>query len=142
MLDVCVRLDMDVLYDSSIRFNERIYMKSGLNLTHVKLGRTLREIISRPLIFVREYLSKDTFDALNNLHQVRTLPTLVNEYVRLFQLIHIGKLNVSTQLKLFPTIDMINALNSDFGVQLTDNEIQCKRQEINVDVVRHVVCSD
>ncbi len=64
-------LDVEILYDSSIHFNERLYIKLGVDLTHIKLCRTLRDIVSQPLIFVRETLAKETFEALEKLHQVR-----------------------------------------------------------------------
>ena len=62
--------DIEILYDSSILFSERLYAKLGLDITHVKLSKNLRDIISQPLIFVRENLAKDTFDALDKLNQV------------------------------------------------------------------------
>ena len=74
--DLVSVLDVEILYDSSVHFNERLYVKLGLDLTHVKLSRTLRDIISQPLIFVRETLPRDTFDALDKLHQVRHSPPL------------------------------------------------------------------
>ncbi len=61
---------MEILYDSSIHFNERVYIKLGVDLTHIKLCRTLRDIVSQPLIFVRDVLPKETFEALDKLHQV------------------------------------------------------------------------
>ena len=66
----CFLSDVEILYDSSIRFNERLYIRLGVDLTHIKLRRTLRDIISQPLVFVRDALSKETFDALDKLHQV------------------------------------------------------------------------
>ena len=62
---------MEILYDSSIHFNDRLYIKLGVDITHIKLCRTLRDIISQPLIFVRDVLPKETFEALDKLHQVR-----------------------------------------------------------------------
>jgi hypothetical protein len=64
-------LDVEILYDSSIHFNDRLYIKLGVDITHIKLCRTLRDIISQPLIFVRDVLPKETFEALDKLHQVR-----------------------------------------------------------------------
>jgi len=64
------RLDIEILYDSSIRFHERLYIKLDVDLRHIKLGRTLRDIVSQPLIFVRDILAKETFEALDKLHQV------------------------------------------------------------------------
>jgi hypothetical protein len=63
-------IDVEILYDSSIHFNERLYIKLGVDLIHIKLCRTLRDIVSQPLIFIREILAKETFDALDKLHQV------------------------------------------------------------------------
>lgn len=63
-------LDVEILYDSSIHFHERLYVKLGVDITHIKLSRTLHDIISQPLIFVREILAKETFDALDKLHKV------------------------------------------------------------------------
>jgi hypothetical protein len=64
-------LDVEILYDSSIDFNERLYLKLGVDLTHIKLRRTLRDIVSQPLIFIRDILAKETFEALDKLHKVR-----------------------------------------------------------------------
>ena len=66
------RSDVEVLYDSSIHFNERLYIRLGADLTHIKLCRALGEIISQPLIFIRDNLAKETFDALDRLNQVRS----------------------------------------------------------------------
>jgi hypothetical protein len=63
-------LDIEILYDSSVHFNQRLYVKFGIDLTHFKLSRTLRDIVSQPFIFVRDSLPKDTFAALDKLHQV------------------------------------------------------------------------
>ncbi|CAF4536166.1 unnamed protein product, partial [Rotaria sp. Silwood2] len=99
--------NVEILYDSSVRFSERLYVKLGVDLTHIKLGRTLRDIISQPLIFVRDFLAKDTFEALDKLHQ----------------LVHVHKLSSSARYNLFPTIEMITSLSRDFGTPLTEKEI-------------------
>ncbi|CAF2086152.1 unnamed protein product [Rotaria magnacalcarata] len=99
--------NVEILYDSSIRFNERLYVKLGLDLTHIKLCRTLRDIVSQPLIFVRDFLAKETFEALDKLHQ----------------LVLVHKLSSSARYNLFPTIEMITSLSRDFGVPLTEKEI-------------------
>ncbi|CAF1074162.1 unnamed protein product [Rotaria sp. Silwood1] len=99
--------NVEILYDSSVRFNERLYIKLGVDLIHIKLCRTLHDIISQPLIFVRDFLTKDTFEALDKLHQ----------------LIHVHKLSSTARYNLFPTIEMITSLSRDFGVPLTDKEI-------------------
>ena len=61
---------MEILYDSSIHFNDRLYTKLGVDITHIKLCRTLRDIVSQPLIFVRDVLPKETFEAIDKLNQV------------------------------------------------------------------------
>ncbi|CAF0826393.1 unnamed protein product [Rotaria sordida] len=99
--------NVEILYDSSVHFNERLYIKLGVDLTHIKLCRTLRDIVSQPLIFVRDFLSKDTFEALDKLHQ----------------LVHVHKLSSSARYNLFPTIEMITSLNKDFGIPLSEKEI-------------------
>jgi hypothetical protein len=63
-------LDIEILYDSSVHFNQRLYVRFGIDLTHFKLSRTLRDIVSQPFIFVRDSLPKETFAALDKLHQV------------------------------------------------------------------------
>jgi hypothetical protein len=63
-------LDVEILYDSSVDFNQRVYIKLGVDLIHIKLCRTLRDIVSQPLIFVRDVLAKETFEALDKLYQV------------------------------------------------------------------------
>lgn len=100
----------------------------------MKLSRTLRDIISQPLIFVRETLPRDTFDALDKLYQVRCSPSSsfrfhLNSLSRSLQLIHVGKLSTSARYQLFPSIEMLNALNRDFGVPLTEKEMKCKREK-------------
>ncbi len=73
-------LDVEILYDSSVHFNERLYIKLGVDLTHIKLCRKLHDIISQPLIFVRDMLSKETFEALDKLNQVRRFVFIHNLY--------------------------------------------------------------
>ena len=64
------KLDVAILYDSSVHFNKRLYVKFGIDITHIRLSRTLNNIVSQPLIYVRDSLTKETFKALKNLHEV------------------------------------------------------------------------
>ena len=52
---------------------------------------------------------------------------------RSLQLIHVGKLSASARYQLFPSIEMLNALNRDFGVPLTEKEMKCKRNDSRLD---------
>ncbi|CAF0974604.1 unnamed protein product [Adineta ricciae] len=100
--------NVEILYDSSVHFNKRLYVKFGIDITHIRLSRTLHNIVSQPLIYVRDSLTKETFKALKKLHE----------------LVLVHKLNSSARHRLFPTMEMITSLNKDFGVPLTENEIK------------------
>ncbi|UJR38075.1 hypothetical protein I4U23_030756 [Adineta vaga] len=100
--------NIEILYDSSVHFNERLYVKFGIDIIHIRLSRTLNNIVSHPLIFIRNSLTKETFEALEKLHQ----------------LVLVHRLNSSARYQLFPTMKMITSLNKDFGVPLSENEIK------------------
>lgn len=84
--------DVEILYDSSIHFNERLYVKFGPDIVHIKLSRKLRDIVSQPLIFVRDTLPKETFEALDKLNQVET---------NIFHLFSFEKKKMSTLILFF-----------------------------------------
>ncbi|CAF0720803.1 unnamed protein product [Adineta steineri] len=100
--------NIEILYDSSVHFNERLYVKFGIDIMHIRLSRTLRNIVSQPLIFLRDNLTKETFEALDKLHKLA--------------LVH--KLSSSARYKLFPTMEMVTSINKDYGIPLTENEIR------------------
>jgi hypothetical protein len=47
----------------------------------------------------------------------------------------VHKLSSSARYNLFPTIEMITALNRDFGVPLSEKEIKCKYLFIQLNLI-------
>lgn len=63
----------NVLYNSELRFHERLYASLDVDLCRVRLHEPLEVIVQNPLLYVRDLVPKPCFDALANLDQVRSL---------------------------------------------------------------------
>jgi len=62
---------LDLLYNSTISFSNRLYSLLDVDLIKVKLFEPLDSIVRKPLLYVRDMAPKDSFEALIKLHQVR-----------------------------------------------------------------------
>ncbi|CAF0762637.1 unnamed protein product [Didymodactylos carnosus] len=99
---------VDISYDSSLTFDERIYAKLNVDLTRIKLHRPLKEIVQQPLLYVRDMVPKESFEALRRLHEM----------------VKMHNLRSSVKHNLFPTADMIVSLSKEFGVPITQKEFE------------------
>lgn len=63
----------NVLYNSELRFHERLYASLDVDLCRVRLHEPLEVIVQNPLLYVRDLVPKPCFDALANLDQVWSL---------------------------------------------------------------------
>lgn len=62
--------EIDVIYDSSLRFSKRLFSSFDLYLFKVRLYQPLEDIVKNPLLFIRDMTPKPSFDALIKLSQV------------------------------------------------------------------------
>jgi hypothetical protein len=62
---------LDLLYNSTISFSNRLYALLDVDLIKVKLFESLENIVRKPLLYVRDMAPKDSFEALIKLHHVR-----------------------------------------------------------------------
>jgi hypothetical protein len=61
---------LDLLYNSTISFSNRLYALLDVDLIKVKLFEPLDNIVRKPLLYVRDMAPKESFEALIKLHQV------------------------------------------------------------------------
>lgn len=62
----------NVLYNSALRFHERLYAALDVDLCRVRLHEPLEVIVQNPLLYVRDLVPKPCFEALAKLDQVRS----------------------------------------------------------------------
>lgn len=93
----------NVLYNSDLRFNERLYAALDVDLCRVRLHEPLEVIVQNPLLYVRDLVPRPCFEAL----------------AKLDQLLKLTKLREVTRNNLFPTADMVISMSREFGVPLT-----------------------
>lgn len=93
----------NVLYNSDLRFTERLYAALDVDLCRVRLHEPLEVIVQNPLLYVRDLVPKPCFEALSKLKQVLKLT----------------KLREVTRNDLFPSADMVVSMSREFGVPLT-----------------------
>ncbi|KAL9960808.1 hypothetical protein ACROYT_G034311 [Oculina patagonica] len=93
----------NVLYNSDLRFNERLYASLDVDLCRVRLHEPLEVIVQNPLLYVRDLVPKPCFDAL----------------AKLDQMLKVTKLREVTRNDLFPSADMVISMSREFGVPLT-----------------------
>lgn len=93
----------NVLYNSQLRFHERLYASLDVDLCRVRLHEPLQVIAQNPLLYVRDLVPKPCFDALANLDQI----------------LKVTKLREVTRNDLFPSADMVVSMSREFGVPLT-----------------------
>lgn len=69
----CSSLDIskfNVIYNSNLRFSERLYASLDVDLCRVRLHEPLEVIVQNPLLYVRDLVPKPCFQALSKLDQV------------------------------------------------------------------------
>lgn len=93
----------NVLYNSALRFHERLYAALDVDLCRVRLHEPLEVIVQNPLLYVRDLVPKPCFEAL----------------AKLDQMLRVTKLREVTRNDLFPSADMIVSMSREFGVPLT-----------------------
>lgn len=93
----------NVIYNSNLRFSERLYASLDVDLCRVRLHEPLEVIVQNPLLYVRDLVPKPCFQALSKLDQ----------------LLKVTKLREVTRNDLFPSADMVVSMSREFGVPLT-----------------------
>jgi hypothetical protein len=88
------------LYSSDMAFSERLYASLDVDLCHVCLHEPLSHIVSQPLVYVQDMIPQLCYDAIMALDNI-TRSTKLADVAR---------------NGLFPTSEMIVALNQEFGV--------------------------
>ena len=99
---------IEVMYNSMMAFSRRLYSKMDLDLMRIKLFEPLDDIVKKPLLYVRDMAPKASFDAL----------------VKLYQLLSEHRLRNVVRCDLLPTTDMVASMSREFGIPLTDEEIE------------------
>ena len=62
---------IEVIYNSSLGFSQRLYSSLDVELLKIKLFEPLDEIVKKPLLYVRDMTPKSSFDSLIKLQQVK-----------------------------------------------------------------------
>lgn len=62
--------NMEVLYNSNIKFSQCLYTELEVELLTIKLFEPLEEIVKKPLLYVRDMTPKSSFEALIKLNEV------------------------------------------------------------------------
>ena len=65
-------LDISILYNSDLGFQDRIYGPLDVDVCRIKLHEPLSIIVQQPLLYVRDMVPKPCFDALVKLDTVGT----------------------------------------------------------------------
>ncbi|XP_032228067.2 uncharacterized protein LOC5503934 [Nematostella vectensis] len=96
-------LKFNVLYNSEMRFSNRLYAPLDVDLCRVRLHEPLTVIVQNPLLYVRDLVPRPCFDALSKLDKM----------------LRVTKLREATRSDLFPSADMVISMSREFGVPLT-----------------------
>ncbi|EDO32777.1 predicted protein, partial [Nematostella vectensis] len=104
-------LKFNVLYNSEMRFSNRLYAPLDVDLCRVRLHEPLTVIVQNPLLYVRDLVPRPCFDALSKLDKVR-----------LNSMLRVTKLREATRSDLFPSADMVISMSREFGVPLTTED--------------------
>ncbi|XP_062522787.1 uncharacterized protein LOC134197472 isoform X2 [Corticium candelabrum] len=88
------------LYSSEMAFSERLYANLDVDLCQVRLHEPISHIVSQPLLYVRGMIPKLCYDALTILDKITQSTTLAEV----------------SRNELYPTSEMIIALNREFGI--------------------------
>ena len=67
---------IELIYNSALRFSQRLYATLDVELVKVKLFEPLDELVKKPLLYIRDMAPKSSFEALIKLNQVRTSTAL------------------------------------------------------------------
>ncbi|KAL5013481.1 hypothetical protein ScPMuIL_007751 [Solemya velum] len=97
-----------VLYNSDLIFSERLYGPLDVDLCRVKLHEPLADIISQPLLYIRDMVPKLCFGALTKLHE----------------LTKVDKIRDAVRNELFPSAEMVVCMSKEFGVPLTQEDFE------------------
>ncbi|XP_020606074.1 uncharacterized protein FLJ43738-like [Orbicella faveolata] len=114
----------NVLYNSELRFHERLYASLDVDLCRVRLHEPLEVIVQNPLLYVRDLVPKPCFDALANLDQVRSLFVFWIKTPGLFPIIYPGSGNLLVEPRPRTTRPWtpLSVFNSDYVTLLKDRE--------------------
>ena len=99
---------IEVIYNSGMGFSQRLYTSLDVELIKIKIFEPLDEIVKKPLLYIRDMTPKTSFEAL----------------IKLQQLLVEFRLRNLTRCDLLPSADMIQSMSREFGVPLTDNELE------------------
>jgi hypothetical protein len=64
---------IEVMFNTSISFNKRLYISLDVDLLKIKLFEPLDVIVKKPLLYIRDMTPKSSYEALIKLHTVRCL---------------------------------------------------------------------
>ena len=59
-----------VLYNSGMKFKERLYVSLDVDLTRIRLHQPISNIVKQPFLYVRDMLPRNCFLAVTKLHEV------------------------------------------------------------------------
>jgi len=96
-----------VLYNSDMTFAKRLYISLDVDLARIRLHQPISNIVKQPLLYVRDMLPSNCFQAVTRLHQL-------SQSVSLQSVI---------RNDVLPTVPMIVSLGREFGVPLTRNDL-------------------
>ncbi|XP_076801957.1 uncharacterized protein LOC143446271 isoform X1 [Clavelina lepadiformis] len=96
------------LYDTSMSFSHRLYASLDVDLCRIRLHQSIPEIMSQPLLYVRDVIPRASFDCLVKIQQITKL----------------GRLRDVIHSDLFPTSEMVISMSREFGIPLTYDDFE------------------
>ncbi|XP_075689941.1 uncharacterized protein CFAP92 [Rhinoderma darwinii] len=98
---------LDILYNSEMAFQERLYKELGVLVCHVHLHEPLSSLVNQPLLYIRDMVPPLCFQALSRLDYICSAK----------------KLRDVIQSDLLPSAEMIHLLSREFGVPLKPGDL-------------------
>ncbi|XP_037379761.2 uncharacterized protein CFAP92 isoform X2 [Talpa occidentalis] len=105
-----------VLYNSRLLFRQRLYADLETLLYHVHLFKPLSLLMRQPVLYVRNAVSRQAFQALTRLYCICH---------------HSARLREVVTRDLLPTSTMIKVLNQEFGLPISPTELTERRPTLS-----------
>ena len=71
---MCFRIDDELLvqlYDTSQTFKHRMYSALDVDLCRIRLHESIQEIMSQPLVYIRDIIPRECLECVSSISQVR-----------------------------------------------------------------------
>jgi len=104
---------MKVLYNTDIRYKDRLYYEFNVAIKIIKLRNTLSSIMSSPDVYLRSKVAEDMFDTLQKFAEIRKL----------------DRANLVRDFNLFPQLVNLLTLERKYGDSLSYEDLNGHKQK-------------